>query len=169
MIIMSRAPSRRILHHAQGVSTFVTQAGRAAVGIDWFSGLIEIFGAYMERLVNVADTMRQQNHRNRFGNLARVIRGNFAAQDANAVRDCVYHIPVATAGFAITIFLGIKHRHIGVMHPTMGRRLIIRVRAWWVRLPKIVQLLLDFWMREKMNSTTIIGAVLVPTLDVVRN
>jgi len=55
------------------------------------------------------------------------------------------------------------------MHPMMGRHLIIRVRARWIRLPKIVQLLLDLWMREKMNSTPVIGPILVPTLDVVRN
>jgi len=51
----------------------------------------------------------------------------------------------------------------------MGRRGIASIWARRIRLPKIVQLLLDFWMREKMNSTTIIRAVLVPTLDVVRN
>src|SRR4029077_19341590 len=66
-------------------------------------------------------------------------------------------------------FLDIEHRHIGVMHPMMGWRGIIGIRARRIRLPKIVQLLLDLWMRDKMNSTPIVGAVLVPTLDVVRN
>jgi hypothetical protein len=51
----------------------------------------------------------------------------------------------------------------------MGRRGIAGFRAGRIRFPKIVQLLLDLWMRGKMNSTPIIGTVLVPTLDVVRN
>ena len=81
----------------------------------------------------------------------------------------MHDIPVATSGFAIAIFLDIKYRCIGVMHPMMGRSGIGGIRARRIRLPKIVQLLLDLWMREKMNSTPIIRAILVPTLDVVRN
>jgi hypothetical protein len=42
----------------------------------------------------------------------------------------------------------------------MGRRGIASIRARRIRLPKIVQLLLDLWMREKMNSTPIIGPFL---------
>src|ERR1700704_7188371 len=123
----------------------------------------------MKRLVNVAEAMGQQNYRNRFRNLARVIRGNFTAQNANAVRNCMHDIPVAASSFAVAIFLDIKHRHIGVMHPMMGWRGIGGIWARRIRLPKIVQLLLDLWMREKMNSTPIIRAILIPTLDVVRN
>ena len=119
MIIMSRALSGRIVHQTQGVSTFVSQAGDATVGIDWFTSFIEVFRADMQRLMNIADTMRQQDHRNRFGNFARVVLGNFTAQNADAVRNRMHNIPVAAAGFAISIFLGIKHRHIGVMHPMM--------------------------------------------------
>ena len=81
----------------------------------------------------------------------------------------MHDIPVAASGFVIAIFLDIEHRHIGVMHPMMGRRGITSIRVRRIRFPKIVQLLLDLWMREKMNSTPIVGAVLVPTLDIVRN
>src|SRR5437016_6118348 len=122
----------------------------------------------MKWLMNVAEIMSQQNYRNRFRNLARIIRGNFTTQNANAVRNCMHDIPVATPGLAIAIFLDIE-RHIGVMHPMMGRRGITSIWVRRIRFPKIVQLLLDLWMREKMNSTPIVGAVLVPTLDIVRN
>src|SRR5438045_353469 len=142
MIIMSLALRRRILHQTQSVPTFVTQAGSVTVGIDWFSCVVEIFGAHMKRLMNVPEIMGQQNYRNRFRNLARIIRGNFTAQNGNAVRNCMHDIPVATSGFAIAIFLDIKHRHVGVMHPMMGWRGVVSIRAR-----------LDLWMRETMNST----------------
>ena len=93
--------------------------------------------------MNVAEIMGQQNYRNRFRNLARIIRGNFTMQNANAVRNCMHDIPVAAPDFAVAIFFGIQHRHIGVMHPVMGRGGIAGIRARWIRLPKIVQLLLD--------------------------
>src|SRR5438874_12571519 len=107
----------------------------------------------MKRLMNVAEIMGQQNYRNRFRNLARIIRGNFTAQNGNAVRNYMHDIPVATSGFAIAIFLDFKHRHVGVMHPMMGWRDIVSIRARPISLPKIVHLWLDLWMREKMNST----------------
>src|SRR6476619_5224025 len=55
------------------------------------------------------------------------------------------------------------------MHPVMRRRGIAGIRAGWIRIPKIVELLFDLWMIAKMNSTGIIWTALVPTLDVIRN
>src|SRR4029453_4279669 len=55
------------------------------------------------------------------------------------------------------------------MHPVMRRRGIAGIRAGRIRIPKIVELLFDFLMIAKMNSTGIIWTALVPTFDVIRN
>ena len=55
------------------------------------------------------------------------------------------------------------------MHPVMRRHGIAGIRAGWIRIPKIVELLFDLWMIAKMNSTGIIWTALVPTLDLIRN
>src|SRR5438552_13233394 len=119
--------------------------------------------------MNVTDTMRQQNERNRFRDLARVILGNFTAQNPDAVRNGLHHIPVAAPNLPVAIFLSVQHRHIRVMHPVMGRPDIAGIRAGWIRIPKIVELLFDLWMIAEMNSAGIIWTALVPTLDVICN
>ena len=58
---------------ASGVAAFVFDARLIFVGINCMSGLIKIFGADMERLVNVAEIMREQDYRDGLGDFARII------------------------------------------------------------------------------------------------
>ena len=101
------------------VAAFVFDPGLIFIGIDCLPGLIEVFRADMKWLVNVTDVVRQQDHRDRFGDLARIIFRDFAAQNIDAIGDHVDDVPLAATGFSVGVLLGVENRHVGVMKPVM--------------------------------------------------
>src|SRR5207244_3684139 len=101
VIVMPRTSRGRVLQQTQSIPAFIAQTDRAAIGIDRFAFFVEILGTDVKRLMNVTDAMRQQNERNRFRDLARVILANIATQNSDAVRNGVDHIPVAASSLAV--------------------------------------------------------------------
>ena len=101
------------------VAAFVFDAGLIFIGINRVAGLIEIFGTDVERLVNVADIVREQNYRDRLGDFARIIFRDVAAQNIDAIANHVDDVPLGPAGRAAGIFVNVENRHIGVVEPVM--------------------------------------------------
>ena len=56
-----------------GIAALIFQPRSAPIGIDFLAALIKIFRAHMERLMNVAQVVREENHGDRFCYLARII------------------------------------------------------------------------------------------------
>ena len=119
----------------------------------------------MKRLVNIADVMREQNHRDRFCDFARIIFRDFAAQNINAKADHADDVPLGAPGFAVGIFLPVENRYVGVVKPMMRRRRRLRIRRRRIRAPEFAQLIVDLGMVRVMRKRFwIVDAVLVPGL-----
>ena len=56
-----------------GIAALIFQPRLAPIGIDFLPALIKIFRADMERLMNVGQVVREENHGDRFCYLARII------------------------------------------------------------------------------------------------
>src|SRR5947208_3533663 len=84
-----------------GVAAFIRDAGFASVGIDRVTRFIKIFRADVKWLMNIGDIMCQQDDRDRFGDLARIILRRLTLEDAGAESDHVHHIPLTAASLAI--------------------------------------------------------------------
>jgi DNA-binding MltR family transcriptional regulator len=103
----------------QAVSALVFERGGDFIRVYWMAILIEKLGADVERLMNIADKMRQQNQGNRFRDLTIVIFRHLAFENADAVGNHVDDVPFRAADFSVSVLLRIRHRHIRVVIPVM--------------------------------------------------
>ena len=83
--------------------------------------LVEKLRADMERLVDIAHKMGQEDHRDRLRDLARVIFRHLAFENADAVRDHVDDVPFRAAHRALVVFLRVSYGHIRVVEPVVRR------------------------------------------------
>src|SRR5205807_69190 len=116
------------------------------VWINRLSTLIEILRADVKRLMNVPDIMGEQNHGDRFRNLARIVLCRVAPQDINAVGNHVNDVPRAAAGPAISVLLNVEDRDIAVMKPVVRRSGGFRIPRRWICLPEFAELFVDLWV-----------------------
>ncbi len=75
----------------------------------------------MQRLVNVAHVMGQQNESNGLGDLPFILFRDSSSQDFDTIWNHVHHIPFAAPGLALGIFLHPHDGNVCVVKPMMRR------------------------------------------------
>ena len=99
----------------------ITAVVRKRIGhLVWIRRLalcIEILRADMERLMNIADKMCEENERDRSCNFAIVSLGEFSFQHLDAETHHVDDVPLAAPDFAVAILFIVDQRDIGVVEP----------------------------------------------------
>src|SRR4051812_528413 len=103
---MVTAPPRWLIaqFNRERVAAFILQSCFVLIGINYVAGLIEIFGADMQRLMNVADIVGKQNYRHGLRDFAIVLFGNTATQYIDAVTDHMHDVPLGSPSGAVLIF-----------------------------------------------------------------
>src|ERR1700719_2176559 len=148
------------------VTAFVLGSWLASVRINSLARIVEIICPDMKRLMDITDVMGQQNDGDRFGDFARIILWDFAAQNMYAVGNHVHNVPLTAPSFAIGIFVGVENGHIRVMKPMMRRDRRRWVQRRRIRAPEFPQLIVDFWMiRVMWKSVWILDTILVPRFN----
>src|SRR6185369_7133759 len=151
------------------VAAIISQAG-AIVFIRVFgvSGAIEVLGADVQRLMNVANVMGQQAHRDRLRNFAGILLAFLTLQNPDAKRNHLHDVRGGSAAFAIVVFLIIQNRDIDVVEPAVIRNGAILVQGLWIGLPKCEKLFGQLFVRGQFRQVGRIGRIIVPILNLVR-
>src|SRR5437764_690879 len=97
----------------------------------------------MQRLMNIAHEMRQQNQCDGLCNFAGIFLPDFPTQYSDAIRNGVHDIPLATPNFAVAVFSGVEYGHIRVVEPMMRWGAVACTGTRRIRVPKVTQLSLD--------------------------
>ena len=72
----------------------IFERGLAQIRIHFVSALVKILRAHMQRLVDIADIVGQQNDRDGLRDLPRILLGDFPSEDRHAVGDHVDDVPL---------------------------------------------------------------------------
>src|SRR5437763_1935122 len=154
---------------AQGdrIPTLVFERALVLIGIARLAAIIEIFRADMQRLMNVAREVREQDDSDGLRHLPLVLLRRVAFENGDAVAHRMNDVPLTAPSLTVRIFLWAENRDVGVVKPVMRgdhRMMILRRR---IRFPIRDELRIDPRPRGVMKDARRIGTVLVPALDLI--
>src|ERR1043165_267897 len=101
------------------VSTLIRKTDVLWCWLKWLPAGVEILRADVQRLVYVAEVMRQQDHGDRFCDRTVVCLGFFSFQYTNAERNHFYDVKLKTSACTVGIFLVSNYRNVSVVKLTM--------------------------------------------------
>ncbi len=81
------------------VASLIFERGLAQIRIHFVSALIKILRAHMQRLVDIADIMGQQNDRDGLRDLARILFRDLPSENRDAVRTSCGRCPIGCVPF----------------------------------------------------------------------
>jgi hypothetical protein len=118
---MSPAPARWFIaqFECKRVSAFVSKRRSVFIRIYDPALLIEVFGGYVKRLMDVTDVMSKQDKRDWLGDSSFVLFRHLSLQNLNAERNHMDDVPFAATDGALAVSLRRLDRNVGVMEPMM--------------------------------------------------
>ena len=156
-------------HQGEGVAALVGEGFGVLVGVGDLA-VVEVFCPDVQRLVDVADVVGQQDHGDRARDAPLVLLGDFSRKDAFAVGDHVDDVPLRAAGGTVGVFLGSGDGYIGVVEFVVGGNVAAPSGNGMVGVPKGAQLRFHLGMLGHLEAVRVVRAArIVPALDAIRD